>query len=403
MGEDLASLGLPDGVARRAHAEEPVDGVPVATTLAPETPEALAATLRVLDEAGLAALPRGAGTQLGLGNPPRRADAFVSLEKLDDVEVLDRAEGVCHAAAGVPLEALRGLVAESGWELPLDDASRGGTLGGALASVAVAPRAAGFGRPRDAVLGLEVALVDGSLTSCGGRVVKNVTGYDLAKLYLGSLGALGVITSAWLRLRPRPEAREVLTGSPLADRQACERAVAWSRGAALRSVFFRDTGSGLEPWVELAGDTVSVSGELERLGGEGLVRAEPADRDAAAARRFAASEDSARYAVSCLPARLGACVAALRESGAALMLLPGSNLVIARPDAGCDADEGFAVAARAAEAGGGRFLCEAAPPAHKAGRDVFAAPASEVALSRSLKAQFDPKGTLNPGRFAGGV
>ena len=402
MGEALAAFSWPPGVALRRHAAQPVDGVPVAATLAPETPEAVAAALSALAEAGLAALPRGAGTQLGLGNPPARADAFLSLEKLAEVIELDAAEGVCRVGAGARLEALRSRVSEAGWELPLDDAGRGGTVGGALATAALAPRAAGFGRPRDVVLGLEVALPDGRLTHCGGRVVKNVTGYDLAKLYLGSLGTLGVITSAWLRLRPRPEVREVLRGGALPDAEACEHAVVWSRVPALRSLLLRDTGHGLEPWLELAGDAASVSGAREELGRAGLERAGAAEREAIAARRFAAPEGSCRFAVSCLPSRLAACVAELRAAGAALMLLPASSLVIARFEA--DASEvAFRVVGRAARAGGGRQLCEAAPPACKAGRDVFAAPAEEVALTRQLKAQFDPRGILAPGRFAGGV
>ena len=403
MSEPLEALALPADVERRRHAALEVDGVPVSDSLHPRTPEALAALLAALGGAGLAVLARGAGSQLALGNPPRRADAFLSLEELAGIDELDAAEGVCRARAGTSLESLRARVNEAGWELPFDDAGRGGSLGGALATAALTPRAAGFGPPRARVLGLEVALADGSLTSCGGRVVKNVTGYDMAKLYLGSLGALGVVTAAWLRLAPRPESRAVLSGPPLADADACERAVAWSRGEALGSIALLDGEGGLVPWIELAGDAVTVEGELERLGREGLRAADPASSAAARSQRFGAPPGGCRFAVSWRPSKLSAGLAELRASGARVMLLPGSNLSIATYEAAASGAAAFDAAQRAASVAGGRALCEVAPAPLKRGRDVFGAPAGEAQLTRRLKERFDPRGTLNPGRFAGAV
>ena len=148
-------------------------------------------------------IPFAGGTRVVLGNPPLRADVRLDLGALRGVLELDRSEGVCHVRGATPLSELREALAGTGWEVPLD-VSDASTVGGALACNAVGPRTHGQGLPRDVVLGLSIAHASGKRTRCGGRVVKNVTGYDLNKLYTGSFGTLGVIVSAWLRLRPRP-------------------------------------------------------------------------------------------------------------------------------------------------------------------------------------------------------
>ena len=399
---DLGSLAPQLGDALRYHDPIAVDGVPVDATLVPRDADDLAAVLQALGEERCAAIPLGAGTQLGLGNPPRRADCFVSLEAFSGIDELDASEGVCHAGAGTPLAELRARAHEAGWELPLDDAGRGGTLGGALATGALAPRALGFGRPRDVVLGCEVVLADGLQTRCGGRVVKNVTGYDMAKLYVGSLGSLGVITGAWLRLVPRAAVVRVVQSEELDDPHALAIGALAARLATARSCLLCDEARGLRATVELAGDAASVERDAGELAQHGLRAANPSLRDASATRRFAGLADAVRFVVSSLPARLAECVMELRSAGAELLVLPGLGLVCAR-GAGPDATVLFDAAARAAAVGGGRVLCERVPPDAKRGRDVFAAPPGEVALTRALKARFDPHCVLNRGRFAGNV
>jgi glycolate oxidase FAD binding subunit len=397
---DLEALAPQLGDALRFHDPVAIDGVPVNATIEPRDEDDLAALLAALGDARCAAIPLGAGTQLGLGNPPQRADCFVSLSAFAHIDELDASEGVCHAGAGTPLAALRARALEAGWELPLDDAGRGGTVGGALATAVLAPRALGFGRPRDIVLGCEVVLADGLRTRCGGRVVKNVTGYDMAKLYVGSLGAIGVITGAWLRLAPKPEAVRVLQSEELGDGPAIALGGFAARLTTARSCLLCDEARGLRATVELAGDAASVERDARELEDRGLRHADPALRDAAAMRRFAGLSGAVRIAVSAAPTRLAACVVELRGSGAELIVLPGLGLVCARAS-GAEAGELFESAARAVRVGAGRMLCERAPLAQKRGRDVFAAPPGDVALSRALKARFDPSGVLNRGRFAG--
>jgi FAD/FMN-containing dehydrogenase len=117
-------------------------------------------------------------------------------------------------------------------------------------------------------------------------------------------------------------------------------------------------------------------------------------------RRFAGLPGTLRFVVSSIGTALPACVAALREAGAELLVMPGLGLVTARAPADRAAAL-FDAAAHAARAGGGRHVCELAPPDIKTSRDVFAAPAPEVALSAALKARFDPHHVLNRGRFVG--
>ena len=397
---DLEALAPQLGNALRYHDPVAVDGVPVNATIEPQDEDDLAAVLAALGDARCAAIPRGAGTQLGLGNPPQRADCFLSLTAFARIDELDASEGVCHAGAGTPLADLRARADEAGWELPLDDAGRGGTLGGALATAALAPRALGFGRPRDVVLGCEVVLADGQRTRCGGRVVKNVTGYDMAKLYVGSLGAIGVITGAWLRLAPKPEALRVLQSEEQGDAEAIALGGFAARLTTARSCLLCDEQRGLQATVELAGDAASVERDASELEARGLVPSHPALHDAAAARRFASLSGAMRLIVSSLPTRLADCVGELRGAAAELLVLPELGIVSAR-GSGADAAVLLEAAARAARVGEGRMLCERAPLGVKRGRDVFAAPAADVALARAVKARFDPCGVLNRGRFAG--
>jgi glycolate oxidase FAD binding subunit len=399
---DLEALAPMLGDALRFHDPVTVDGVPVNATIEPRDDDDLSAVLVVLGDAGCAAIPLGAGTQLGFGNPPQRADCFLSLTAFSGVDELDASEGVCHAGAGTPLADLRARAHEAGWELPLDDAGRGGTLGGALATAAIAPRALGFGRPRDVVLGCDVVLADGLRTRCGGRVVKNVTGYDMAKLYIGSLGSIGVITGAWLRLAPRPEAVRVLQSEEQSDAEAIGLGWIAARLTTVRSCLLCDETRGLQATVELAGDAASVERDAHELDACGLRVADAAVHDAAASRRFAGRSGVVRIVVSSLPTRLAACIGELRSARPELLVLPGLGLVCAR-GSGADAGALFDAAARAARVSGGRMVCELAPLAAKRGCDVFAPPPTDAVLTRALKARFDPRNVLNRGRFAGVV
>jgi glycolate oxidase FAD binding subunit len=265
------------------------------------------------------------------------------------------------------------------------------------------------------VLGLGVALASGERIRCGGRVVKNVTGYDLAKLFVGSYGTLGVIEWAWLRLRPVPEATLVCVALLDASAEADVAALAAARRPTARVGALVDAALLPEPpargaaralVIELAGDAAAVEQDEQALARElgarrGEARAVDALRDAQGAGPL-------RVRIAALPSGLGAAAEALRAGGGAVLAYPARGLVWARFALDGPEDErSAALALRAASAASrlahGACLLEAAPVAAREGREVFGGTARTLALERAVKLQYDPAGILNPGRFAGGL
>jgi glycolate oxidase FAD binding subunit len=401
------------------HAPVLVDALPVHRTLRPADGETLARALALLTEHGLTAVVRGGGTQLGLGNTPTSGDVLLSTERLAGVDEFDPQDGVVHAGSGTHVAELAAHVREAGWELPLEAAREGGTLGGALSVAATGPRLLGLGRARDCVLGLSVAFSTGERTSCGGRVVKNVTGYDLAKLYTGSFGTLAVLESAWLRLRPQPAARAarclMTKGEPPgerafafaleASRRSSARAVAWvSPALASRHDFAPGGGT----WVlaaGYAGDEASVAHDvawLEEAGRAHGLSCVPADDTAVAQLGAAQASGRVRARIACVPTRMAEACAPLQAVAAGVIAHPGTGLVYAISEAAnAERIAGAVDAARAAVDGEVRF--EELPQTAKHDRDVFGDPGARLPLLRAVKQQFDPAGTLNPGRAQGRV
>lgn len=372
-----------------------LDGATVADVLEPADAEAVAATLRSQGEAGGSVVPLGAGRHLALGNPPERVDAFLSTRNLAGIETFLPGEGVCRAGAGTTLGELRRAAADADMEIPLDGPDAA-TLGGALAAASVGPRSHVWGRARDAVLGLDVALASGELSRCGGRVVKNVTGYDLAKLYTGSHGSLGVITAAWLRLRPRPETTQVRRRAFDDAESALAAGARAARDATLRACVLVLGEDGSLAVAEWGGDGAAVAADAGSFGGEAV---EGALLDELAERQWSDS-CALRVRVAALATELGAVSAPLCAAGGRVLVHPGTGLVYASFD---DASwqEGEQAALRAAASASGPLRFEVAPLELKRRRCVFGAPDAEVALFRSLKQRFDPDGALSRGRFAG--
>jgi glycolate oxidase FAD binding subunit len=405
---DALARELGPALELEQHVPVSLDGTPVGVTLRPRDGEALAGTLRALGRAGLAVVPKGGGRHLELGNLPRRVDALLSTSRLAGVDHFEPAEGVCHAGAGTRLRDVRERVGAAGWELPLD-APDDASIGGAIAAAAVGPRSLAFGAPRDVVLGLEVVLGSGERTRCGGRVVKNVTGYDLPKLYTGSQGALCVIEGAWLRLRPRPARTQVLELPERPAAEALARGIEVARLAAARACALLGNATALRGVVELAAAEPTVERDAARLAREhGAREADASALDAVyAAQRTRTPSRTLRFRIPALPHRLAAALAQLPPS-AAVVAHPGLRLLYASFELAADADprgaaQAFEAVEAAARAASGSFRCEAAPPEAKRGRDVYGPAGDELALVRALKSRFDPHGVLSPGRLAGGA
>src|SRR5258708_1378782 len=190
---------------RAATPADAVAGVQPKLVIEPGTERELAEILRLSNEAGLAVIPRGGGTKLGWANPPARADLILSTARLSKIIEHAWADLTVSVESGCTIQTLQETLAQHGQRLALDPLwPRKATIGGVLSTNDSGALRLRFGALRDLIIGVTIALPDGTLASSGGKVVKNVAGYDLPKLVTGGLGTLGVITRAVFRLHPLP-------------------------------------------------------------------------------------------------------------------------------------------------------------------------------------------------------
>jgi glycolate oxidase subunit GlcD len=184
---------------------------------APASLEEACEVLRLAASVGRAVVPAGSGTWLDVGNPLKRAALIVSTRRMQRIIEHEPADLVATAQAGVTLSALNHELARAGQWLPLDPPDDGrATIGGVVATGMGGAQSLGYGLPRSFVIGMRVALADGRLIKAGGRVVKNVAGYDLCKLFTGSYGTLGLILDLTFKLRPLPaQTATVIACAPL--------------------------------------------------------------------------------------------------------------------------------------------------------------------------------------------
>jgi glycolate oxidase FAD binding subunit len=232
----LRSLSAACAAVREA---DPADAVAGAGGLVPSfvaspasTDEA-SALLRAAAGHGLTVVPRGAGTGLVWGTPPSSCDLVVDMRRMD--QVIDHAAGdlVARVQAGITMGSLASALASAGQQLALD-VPADATVGGVVATGTAGPRRFRYGAPRDLLIGITVVRADGVVAHSGGKVVKNVAGYDLGKLFCGSRGTLGLITEATFRLHPLPAAEAWVTAEfGPSDHAGAASAVASAAGSAL--------------------------------------------------------------------------------------------------------------------------------------------------------------------------
>lgn len=198
--------------ARPVTDEDAVLGVRPKYVAEPSSIAAAAAVMRAAHEQGLAVVARGNGTRIHWGAAPKACDLVVDTRRLD--RVVEHAAGdlVVTVEAGLPVRELQEVLAREGQQLALDSAFDS-TVGGAIATGAAGPRRLLYGTMRDLLIGVTVVRADGTIVKSGGKVVKNVAGYDLGKLYTGSFGTLGLIVAASFRLHPVPTQRTYVTAT----------------------------------------------------------------------------------------------------------------------------------------------------------------------------------------------
>ena len=183
-----------------------IDDIAPQAVVLPASTHEIQEVLGYAAEGGLSVIPAGSGTKLGVGNPPEQVDLVLSTSRLDQVLEYEPADLTVTVEAGIRLATLQEGLAKHGQYLSLDPpyADRC-TIGGMTATNASGPSRLRYGSTRDLVLGMRVVQSSGTVVKSGGKVVKNVAGYDLNKLYLGSFGTLGVIAEVSLKLQPLPE------------------------------------------------------------------------------------------------------------------------------------------------------------------------------------------------------
>ena len=193
-------------VVRAASPEaDAIAGVVPSFVAFPASTEEASALLRAAAAFGLAVVPRGAGTGMGWGPPPSACDLVIDLQAMD--QVIEHAAGdlVARVQAGATTGHLAAVLAAAGQELALD-VPADATVGGVVATGTTGPRRFRYGAPRDLLIGITIVRADGVVAHAGGKVVKNVAGYDLGKLLTGSRGPIALITEATFRLHPTPAA-----------------------------------------------------------------------------------------------------------------------------------------------------------------------------------------------------
>ena len=193
------------GHLRLATEADAVAGVQPQFVAEPANEEEVAAILAFADREGLKVLIRGAGTQSELGFPPTGGAIILSTARLNQIIEHVPHDMTVTVQAGLPLANLQTILRQARQRLALDPVS-GTTIGGVIATNASGARRLRYGGVRDQIIGVRVVLADGTIAKGGGKVVKNVAGYDLPKLFTGSLGTLGVIVGATFRLYPLPAA-----------------------------------------------------------------------------------------------------------------------------------------------------------------------------------------------------
>jgi len=426
-----------------------VDGVRPGLWAVPADAEQVAALLTAAADTGAGVIPRGAGAHQHLGMPPARADLIVETTRLAGITDYTPADYVVAVRAGTRFRALQEALAANGQWLPLDPpGAADATIGGLVAANRNGPRRLLWGSIRDLVIGIRVALPTGEVIKAGGKVVKNVAGYDLGKLFIGSFGSCGIITDVTFKILPLPgEGVTVLVTVPSAA-AAHGLTTAVMRSYLLPSALEAANPEALAMLARAAGLSLPSGTGASGTGrwgvlllAEGLEESRTRHIDEMRALTAAAGPDAALEVVSGAPHdalwravaefpspashpggvvfRVGTPItrwldvaAAAQAAGtpsAAVLAHAGVGLtyVAAAPEKAVSLADALGRAAAAgqsasegtSEALGGYVVVEAAPTALKASLPVWGQAPPAVDLMRRLRAQYDPKGIMVPGRL----
>lgn len=402
MSADTALKSACDDV-RDAGDDDRIDGVAPTLVARPRSTEEVAEVMRAAAAGGLTVVPRGNGTKMSWGVPPSSVDVVVDVSGMD--QVLDHQAGdlIVETQAGTKLADLQQHVAKQGQRLVLDETVEGASVGGTLATNASGPQRMLVGTSRDLLIGITMVRADGVIAKAGGRVVKNVAGYDIGKLLVGSFGTLGVITEALFRLHPVPEVQRWVTAAvedpggahqlaqAVVHAQAVPAAVEveLTEGAGTVQVLVGGRPAGVDERVSIVRDLLGDDSTLSDEAPSGWSTYPWGRGESAIKLTFALSG-------------LRDVLTVAEDVGARVRGSAGTGVVyaaIAEPEHVPEAVERLrAVCVRHQ----GACVVVDAPADVKQAVDVWG-PVPAIDLMRRVKDQFDPDHRLAPGRFVGGI
>jgi len=412
-----------------------VDGVVPAIALYPENIEQISEIMKAASRAGASVVPRGSGTKRGIGNKPLGADIVLSTGRLNRVIAHESSDLVATAECGIALSDLQSYLGGKNQFLPVDPphVRSGATLGGIIATNDSGPLRLKYGTSRELLIGMKAVRADGGIFKGGSKVVKNVAGYDMPKLFAGSLGTLGIITEATFRLYPVPEmSRTYIAGFESLDNahdtvrslinsnlvlNALEHmnpALAGSitEGLGLGSdcnrytlaVRIMNVPRAVEDQVK------TVSGISQENGGKGLIIE-------------AQNEEAFWHEVREFPWRSSEQAGAVLKAGVLISDVPRVFLLLdelsdkygIRARAAARAGNGIVIISingdrepvinsvrelrGLSESAGGSLVVREASPDIKPALDVWGGMGSSLGLMKRIKSAFDPGNILNPGRL----
>jgi glycolate oxidase FAD binding subunit len=406
---------------REAGPGDAVAGIRPQYVAAPADVAEASAVMQAAAAAGLAVVPRGTGSRLGWGSPPARCDLVIDMRRMN--QVLEHAAGdlVVQVQAGARLNQLAEVLAAAGQRLALDP-PQAGTAGGVLASAAAGPLRLRYGTGRDLLIGITVIRADGTVARSGGKVVKNVAGYDLGKLFAGSQGTLGLIAEATFRLHPAPGAASCLT-LDCVDAAAADAAVAIAVDSPLApsaaEIDREARGAPFRVGILLEGDPDGLAERSARmsdlLGGTGSgAVAVSATQPPWWGLGAAAAVDGTVIRIAFWAGELASVLGSIDAAGRAAGLDPvvsgsaAAGVIYAAVDeAAAPAAVAELVTALRGAVGGaqpprGSVVVLHAPAEVRAAVGLWG-PVPGLGLMRAVKDQFDPDHRMAPGRFAGGI
>jgi glycolate oxidase FAD binding subunit len=401
----------------------------------PANEEEVVRVTKFAHEHKLTVIPEGRGSKSGYGGSLEQADILLSMRRMAGVVEYSVGDLTLTALPGTPMSELEAVLTENGQMFPLFPARpEDSTLGGAVAANISGPKRIRYGSARDWIIGLRVVYPDGTIIRTGGKVVKNVAGYDMTKMMIGSMGTLGVITEITIKLRPKPSDEKLLpiysgTIEPLYQlaeqiqnsymepvtlellNPTLSEQLTGKREYALM-VGFEDTDSSVDYQLEWLNRQLSSVPQLQAgsvAAGEQIARWWQSFRMLAPVK----GEGTVALKLGCwmtdAPALMGTAEQAANRSGLSLHMHGGMGTGIIHayvdPESGTEEDivQWVSEVRRAAEGMKGYAIVEHASLVWRSKLGVWGAKPSSFRLIEGIKNKIDPTGILNPGRYIGGL